>query len=159
MLRAVKKYNIALIPVQLEPTAKLDMPIWYHTGLVGAKNPGFNTAPVKCQRKHHKIRTVRDLLELIKCTNRSINEEHKPRKNCKCGSCRAMRSEGCKHPHKCRIYARKLLSKLGEEWDPLNLRNLEPEQATEGVLRNINHETSVLFSKEIQTGKSLWDSF
>lgn len=159
MLKTTKKYNVIVSPIQLKPKTRLELPIWHHTGLVGMKNLGYNMASARCQRKNHKIKTVGDLLELIKCTNTSINREHKPRKNCRCDSCKNLRSDSCRNPHKCGINARKLLKKLKVEWDPLNLENIGIDQITEGIIKEVCHEDSILFNKNINTGASLCEIF
>lgn len=159
MLRSALKHKVKLPPTKLEPKTRMDMPIWYHTGLVGMKRPGFNTATGKCQRRNHRVKTVGDLLTLVKQTNRNINKLHKPRKNCKCDSCQKMREEGCKNSHKCGESARRLLNSLGGEWNPLTIENLSNKQIGEGIRYLLDNEDSILFNKALHVDTSLKETF
>lgn len=158
MLKIAKKYGVKLTPTKLPLKQKLDMPIWYHTGLTGMKYQGYNTAAAKCQRKNHSITTVRDLLNLIKEMNRVLNPGHKPRKNCKCDKCKVMREKGCRNPHRCGENARKLLRKLNREWDPLELEPQDETQINEEIAKMIDPQTSTIFKKQMRTGNSLGES-
>lgn len=91
-----KKYKLLIPPTNIAPGPRLEMPIWYHTGIVGMKNVDFNTAAAKCQKENHKIRMVGDLLDLIKCTNSTLNTHHKPRWNCKYTQCKNLEKAAAK---------------------------------------------------------------
>lgn len=73
MLRTAEKHGITLPSTGMSPMLKLNMPIWHHTRMTGMKYQGYNTATAKCQRKHYNIKTVGDLLNLIKQVNSILN--------------------------------------------------------------------------------------
>lgn len=102
---------------------------------------------------------VGDLLQLIKRTNQTLNKAYKPRKNCKCTSCKKIRENSCKNSNKCGREARKLLSQLRDEWNLLSIGDLEEGQINEGIRDTINDEGSIIFDKYMHKGTSLRDSF
>lgn len=158
MLKTAHKYGVMPAPTKLPLRLRLDMPIWYHTGLTGMKYQGYNSTTAKCQRRHHGITTVGDLIDLIKNTNSILNTSHKPRRNCKCEKCKETRNKGCKNPHKCRIKARKLLKKLQGEWNPLEEEAPGEEQINEGIIGMIDPQTSTPFDKSMRIGNTLGES-
>lgn len=157
MIRTARKHNVSLPPKKLEPATRMSMPIWHHTGLVGMKRLGYNSATGKCLRRSHDVKTVGDLLELVRATNCAINEAHRKRKNCKCVSCKEMRDKGCKNPSKCSKRARKLLNSLSSEWNPLSLEDLNSGQVNEGLRRMTRGKESTLFDKTIYPSTHLTD--
>lgn len=158
MLNMAKKHQVALASLKSDPTLKLAMLIWYHTGLIGSKCPGFNSATAKCHWDVHDIRTVGDLLKLIKNTNGTINPAHKQRKNCKCIRYKEARQHGCKNPHRCGISARKLLQKLDNKWNPLFSEDEGNSNLNKSARLLLGEETS-LFNMNVTTTNHLGEGF
>ncbi|KNZ74460.1 hypothetical protein J132_06837 [Termitomyces sp. J132] len=154
MIKVMKKHKVTLTHCRLTPKPKLRMPIWHHTSLVGVKYPGYNSVPAKCMRNKHGIRTMEDLLQLVKHMNVSINPNHNPRKNCKCNECKEMRDKGCRNPQRCSAYARKLLARMDHCWNPLNLGREEERGISKGIKTLTNSKQS---SDERRSGKKAQD--
>lgn len=54
---------------------------------------------------------------------------------------------------------KEVTQQLRDGWNPLDLGNLNLEQTTEGVKKEINSETLILFNKNLHTGTSIYESF
>lgn len=119
---------------------------------------GYNTAAAKCQRKHHSIVTVGDLLALIKHINSMLNPNYKPRKNCKYNKCKEARNKGCRNPHRCGISTRKLLNKLQGEWGLLKLEGMDEGEINNRIKDQIDSQISTPFDKTTKVKSFLEDS-
>ncbi|KAJ6615746.1 hypothetical protein B0H10DRAFT_1800811 [Mycena sp. CBHHK59/15] len=120
MMKVGEKYELQLEDIAISREIQRDMPIWYHKKS-SATCALFNLGPkVKCLRKNHGTRLVRDVETL---SHRLGSNRHRARRDCDCNACKETRREcrpgGCRNPHKCYLRARAMLSSLQNKWNPL----------------------------------------
>ncbi|EIN10797.1 hypothetical protein PUNSTDRAFT_63914, partial [Punctularia strigosozonata HHB-11173 SS5] len=84
------------------------------------------------------------------------NNQHKPRKNCKCTTCKTMRETGCLNPHKCYVKAEELLDTLPPKWNP---RGVKPEDYEPGEIIEQNPDDSLNFDHRLTTRGNLREIF
>ena len=76
-----------------------------------------------------------------------VKNDHSPAINCKCNTCKQMRSTNkCPHPHECINLAATLISKIHPRWDPQDSVNIN-NKATEDGNDPENQEIGTVFSK------------
>ena len=115
MLKLVKEFNVKIDTPNPSREAKLSLPLWYHVHSTPAARKLYKKKTAKCLRKKHDTRLVRDAVNLIQ----GVNADHLPARNCKCNTCRSMRtSEKCTHPHECINMAATLLREIHPRWNP-----------------------------------------
>ena len=115
MLKLAKEYDVHLSSPNPSTSVKLDLPLWYHAHSAPAARKKYRTNHAKCLRNKHKIRLVRDAVSMLNDTP----DNHEPRINCNCDSCRRMRAElKCSHPYECINMAAFLLKQIKPKWSP-----------------------------------------
>ena len=116
MLDLARKFNVQVATTNPSMEAKLDLPIWYHVRSARSTRKLYKTKHAKCLRNKHSVRLTRDVALLIN----SLSDEHTPTRNCKCNTCKNMRTtEKCTHPFECLNLAATLLKKIHPKWNPL----------------------------------------
>ena len=99
-----------------------EMPIWLHGEADGRMRRRNHSKASKCLQTAHKLVTVGEAEKLAANLEQA---DHKPRRNCACAKCKAIRHEtGCQNPHACFTRAKDLLDLLPIKWDP---RQAQPE--------------------------------
>lgn len=121
MISTAKKYNVDLDALAIPESAKRQMPAWYHIG--SDKLPrGFNSRrATKCLQNKHNIRTVNDLLNLVRrLENRDPRNTHQDLAECQCSECIEDRQNKCKDPNACVRAAETMLNSLNPKFRPSN---------------------------------------
>lgn len=144
MLKMAAKYNIIFDPPALSEELKANLPMWYHisgiTTMTSAPDRGGsrphntnwnNLLEAKCLWTAHTVRTVGDATAIAGILS---NNDHKPRKNCKCGSCKQARENGCQNPNACMARAKKLIDQLPTKFKPDPPPVLVPHQLVDAVV-------------------------
>jgi len=130
MLRIAKEYNTQISARNPSKEARESLLIWYHIWSDKSARSLYKTKATKCLRKKHKIKLVKDALQMME----EINKLHEPRINCACNSCNShRRTTKCSHPHKCISLAATLINKIPPKWDP-RTSNEDPD----GLENNID---------------------
>src|SRR5204862_5125165 len=120
MIKVGREYNVKL--QALLPSQKLreEMPIWLHIGAHEALKELTNKTEAKCLRHKHKVKLVSHLRRIVM---EPTHENHMPRGNCRCPTCRETRQNTrCNNPHKCRQMAQTMLDQLTPKWNILTRR-------------------------------------
>ena len=123
MLKLAEECNVQLAATN--PTEKVQgqLPIWYHAHSAPLARKLYKTKTVKCLRKKHQVKLVKDVLSTIMNTP----DDHSPRNNCKCKKCKHLRTlKKCPHPHECLSLAAELIKKIHPKWNPTAVRNQTP---------------------------------
>jgi hypothetical protein len=119
MLKTGQEFNVNFAALKLSDSVKAQLPAWYHIGVDRQLTSLNNHKNSKCLREVHHVRTVGDLLQVIKRGRDPSTLTHSDRSNCACEYCRHDRlTLGCQAPNKCFIMANKLLDQLNAKWHP-----------------------------------------
>ena len=149
MLDLARKFNVQVATPNPSMDAKLDLPIWYHIRSTRSTRKLYKTKHAKCLRNKHSVRLTRDITLLIN----DLSEEHTPTRNCKCDTCKNMRSEKkCTHPFECINLAATLLEKIYPKWNPSIGQTISPtiqpndeqQQSEEDILIERGNEATHL---------------
>ena len=123
MLKLAREFNVQVTTPNPSLEAKLDLPIWYHVHTAPSARKLYKTKNAKCLRKNHNVRTVRDAVSVIS----ELAEDHIPAANCKCQTCKHMRTSAkCSHPHECLNLSATLLKKIDPKWNPSTEQTAPP---------------------------------
>jgi hypothetical protein len=110
-----RKYGIRLEGRIFSQEILREMPVWFHieSSEIRKLNIGKES---RCLRVAHQVRLVKDSESLA--ANLSFRG-HRPRRDCRCNRCQNVRtSTGCSNPHKCYLWAQKLMDALSPKWNP-----------------------------------------
>ncbi|KAJ6554634.1 hypothetical protein B0H19DRAFT_849763, partial [Mycena capillaripes] len=114
---------------------KHSLPIWFHPAADKELNYLNNSAPSKCLRLIHGVKSVGDTIAI---TSRE-SSRHSRRKNCACRACKHDRNRGCIKPYACREEAGKVIDCLHPKWDPRHsVHQLNPGLSTDERIENQN---------------------
>ena len=118
MIKVGKKHGVRLEAIHPTPEVRAEMPaIWHNQTKVLEKPDILGDKHGKCIRDKHKVRTLRDIMEI----SENVPRNHKKNKKCKCTKCSSIRrttAGKCKHPNKCIERAATLLHSIEDKWNP-----------------------------------------
>ncbi|KAI0080618.1 hypothetical protein K474DRAFT_1657774 [Panus rudis PR-1116 ss-1] len=93
------------------------MPIWYHVGGTDRLKSLNNSKCGRCLRTNHKVRSVGDLLKVVRRENNyALDPPHVKNNHCPCRHCTSNFADGCRSPHSCTQCAKSLLDRLHDTW-------------------------------------------
>ena len=142
MLKLAKEYDVRVEASNPSLMARMKLPIWYHVHSEPSARRLYRTKAASCLRKKHRVRLVRDVVDLLS----SVNDAHTQVINCRCASCRAMRATNkCSHPFKCINLAATLVEKILPNWSPLHSGPTQPPDPPER--RDGRPEGEITFDK------------
>ncbi|KAI0081366.1 hypothetical protein K474DRAFT_1562372, partial [Panus rudis PR-1116 ss-1] len=160
MMKVAQKYNVRLDAIKLSKVAKKSLPIWYHVGGTDNLKTLNNSPRAQCLRKNHKVRTIGDLLKIVRRENRPMMDPpHIKQNHCSCQYCREDSIEGCTAPHSCTQCAHKLLQRLHDIWkisvtppqDNLTLTHRRRRQNERAQNEEDEDHTELIFNPSVTT--------
>ncbi|KAJ3573178.1 hypothetical protein NP233_g2591 [Leucocoprinus birnbaumii] len=117
ILSTIERMNIKINVDEVDENLKLEIPIWWHPGIMKGKRIPAKAKPNCHLRNAHGVRTVGQANMLAA---QETHHNHDPNDTrTQCGACTELKnSTGCRYPLKCIINARKILDKLEPKWRP-----------------------------------------
>lgn len=116
MFKIARKYNTDFQAIKLTRALKKKMPAWYHRGAINPSRRLLHKAEGDCLRKAHDVRTIADLIKMIK-RGEDPQVRHSNRWDCACPYCRSDRTDrGCDNPNKCYKAAKGILENMSPKW-------------------------------------------
>ncbi|KAH9891236.1 hypothetical protein C8Q73DRAFT_651532, partial [Cubamyces lactineus] len=117
LVRAAKKYGVALHSPNPREEVVERMPIWYHLALVEGRDSA-NCKSAKCLRTNHKVMTVAQCAQIAARAYRGT-PQHRPTLECECRPCIIDRVDrACENPARCVAAAGRMIAKLKPKWNP-----------------------------------------
>ncbi|KAH9986338.1 hypothetical protein BJV74DRAFT_757476, partial [Russula compacta] len=116
MLKAAKTHGANFAAIRLSTELKKQLPAWYQIGAIA--HP-MNTGSTQCLLRHHKARTIDDLVKTSEKLKDPPGQPHRHFNFCNCQACQEDQKLGCTTPHDCETEAQTRITLAIPKHNPL----------------------------------------